>query len=102
VSSQPQYKVKFYQSQRAEFSVAAGENLMQALIAAGHPVASSCNGKGVCGKCKVQVHNANQGSHGAMTALETITAARVGLAKNERLSCQLVIQSDIEISTGYW
>ncbi len=35
--------------------VAKGSNLMKSLLEAGLPVASSCDGDGVCAKCRIQI-----------------------------------------------
>ena len=40
---------------KAPITVETGSNLMQSLLAAGTPVASSCKGDGVCCKCVIQI-----------------------------------------------
>lgn len=74
-----------------------GENLMDLLIHHQIPVASSCQGDGVCSKCAVRVLPVGQPSE-----LETKTLKRNNLDENYRLSCQYRIKEDISVETGYW
>lgn len=74
-----------------------GENLMQCLLAAGLPVASSCLGEGICSMCKMTV----VGTVSAPSELESRTLTRNKLV-GQRLSCQILIQNDLTVSTSYW
>lgn len=73
---------------------------MLALLENDVPVASSCNGDGICGKCKVQVNS--------KTPINPLTQAEEALLKrdlinpNQRLSCQITLEQDVEVSTTYW
>lgn len=59
-----------------------GANLMRTLLANDIPVASSCDGEGICHKCGLVV-TSNQSSE-------------------EILSCQFKIMNDIEVDAKYW
>lgn len=74
---------------------------MKALLEGGRPVASSCRGDGVCGKCRVRVA---EGSTNLTkpTPLERTLAEREGLAGYERVSCQARVRGDIVVDTSYW
>ena len=81
--------------------VEAGDNLMQSLLAADRPVASSCYGRGICSKCRVQViegmENLNPESN-----LEKELKKKNELGADLRISCQCSVNGDIVIDTGYW
>jgi ferredoxin, 2Fe-2S len=90
-------KIKFKNHKWPELDVKSGTNLMATLLKSKIPVASSCHGDGVCGKCKMFVEPA-----GAASAGEAETLARNQASTGERLSCQFAITSDIEVDTSYW
>ena len=79
--------------------VASGTNLMKALLDSGAPVASSCLGDGICGKCRMHVSGPL-----IMPAniLEAETLSRNTAKDGERLSCQIIVTSDLEVTTTYW
>lgn len=94
-------------------SVPRGANLMKSLLEAGVPVASSCYGKGICARCRIDVSipsDANQLAAGGLSRenpLEKQTRERLSettqaLANSERLSCQTKVLGDIVIDTPYW
>ncbi len=75
-----------------------GENLMDVLISAGLPVASSCLGEGICSKCSVEISPVGKASE-----LETKTMTRNKVdVSTHRLSCQLSIDSEVTVKTSYW
>jgi ferredoxin, 2Fe-2S len=74
------------------------ENLMFFLQAKGVPVASSCLGDGICGKCRMKV----TGALPEATALEEETSKRNKITEDQRLACQIEIQSDLVVETTYW
>lgn len=74
---------------------------MQALLDAGLPVASSCLGDGVCGRCRVQVLEGLQ-NLSPINTTEEILRGRLRLARDVRISCQTTVQGDITIDTSYW
>ena len=80
-----------------EIPVADGKNLMDALIEAGLPVASSCHGEGICSKCAVLMT-----PQGTRTAIEIQTAQRNKVPEIMRLCCQVFIDKDLTVATTYW
>ncbi len=85
--------------------VAAGENLMSALMAAGLPVASSCHGDGICAKCGVFVDSAGPAIEEALTPITEDEAGfreRGELVEGKRLSCQCRVLGDIVVDAPYW
>lgn len=78
-----------------------GANLMQALLKAEIPVASSCHGDGVCAKCRIQII---QGATNLSAPNETelFLKQKFSLAKDLRISCQTSVHGDIEIDASYW
>lgn len=76
-------------------------NLMEALRKAGMPVASSCQGDGVCGKCVITVLNGLDGLS-SPTPLEEKLKIEQGLNHHQRISCQTQVDGDIVIDTTYW
>ena len=73
-------------------------NLMDALLKAGLPVASSCHGDGICSMCKVTI----QGVVTEAQKLELETLKRNKCDPKERLSCQVLVTQDITVTTKYW
>ena len=98
------FKISFAKT-RAEILISSAEagtsTLMQILLKSGLPVASSCQGDGVCAKCRVQVI---QGRENLTTSspTETLLRARHSLANDERISCQVYLKGDITVDTQYW
>lgn len=78
--------------------VEAGVNLMNALLNAGLPVASSCQGEGVCSMCKVKI----EGQVAEPAFFESETLRRNKALPGERLSCQIAVEFDLTVSTRYW
>ena len=74
---------------------------MKSLLAAEIPVASSCHGDAVCAKCRVTV-SAGLSEIAPANEAEQFLAERFQLKSNQRISCQIVVESDMEIDTGYW
>lgn len=85
----------------ASLKIRKGANLMSALIRHGKPVARSCHGEAVCGKCGIEilegVENINPPS-----PLEQALLERESLPKNIRVSCQVQVFGDIRVDTEYW
>jgi len=86
---------------RKPIEIEHGYNLMDALLEAGLPVASSCHGDGVCAKCRIEIlegaENLSQPSD-----LENMLKLKNPMPPNFRISCQTQILGDILIDTGYW
>ncbi len=75
----------------------SGKNLMDALLEAGLPVASSCHGQGICSKCVVTVSPI-----GAHTELELKNLEKNKLDFSKRLCCQIFVTADLTVKTTYW
>lgn len=77
------------------------ENLMEVLRRNQIPVASSCQGDGICGRCRVVVLS-GAALLSAPNEAEKILKDRVRLQPGERISCQTEVLGDILIDTSYW
>lgn len=86
---------------RPEIQVPNGANLMQSLLTAGLPVASSCRGDGVCAKCRIQIVSGSE-NLSQESELEKSLRDRHQFSKHERLSCQVTVYGDVLIDTSYW
>lgn len=86
---------------KKEIQVASGTPLMKALLAADIPVASSCGGDGVCGKCRLEiVIGANHLS--PPNTEEDFLKQKLKIEKNFRISCLTQVLGDIEVRASYW
>jgi len=74
---------------------------MRNLLAAGIPVASSCYGDGVCGKCRLEIVSGGENLNPA-NETEKILRSRLNLGKTERISCQTEVHGDITVDARYW
>lgn len=81
--------------------VAPGTVLMTALLEAGLPVASSCDGEGVCAKCKIIILEGAE-NLSAENETESFLREKNELPQNVRISCQTQIQGDIQVDATYW
>jgi len=93
--------ISFSKVNRASLQVDPGENLMQTLLKAGVPVASSCHGDGICAKCRLQVVKGFE-NLSAPNDTELFLREKFKLNKDQRISCQSFINGDIEIDASYW
>ncbi|MBY0315437.1 MAG: 2Fe-2S iron-sulfur cluster binding domain-containing protein [Bdellovibrionales bacterium] len=78
-----------------------GENLFRVLKDNGIPIASSCNGDGICGKCLVSI-DSSDADMPPMTELEEKWKAKNHFDKDQRLSCQLPVTTNLIVKTTYW
>lgn len=77
------------------------DNLMATLRKNQVPVASSCQGDGICGKCRIQVISGSQ-NLSSPNEREKILAERENLKGYERISCQTEVIGDVMIDAPYW
>ena len=84
-----------------EITVEAGAPLMKTLLSAGIPVASSCHGDGVCAKCRIEIV-AGAENLSRYSSVEQMLRDRLKIPKNQRISCQTLINGDILIDASYW
>lgn len=76
-------------------------NLMFELMRNEAPVASSCYGEGICGKCRVFILKGAENAS-LPNEHEKFLQQRLNFSKNERLSCQVEVLGPIEVDTKYW
>ncbi|MFV3407414.1 2Fe-2S iron-sulfur cluster-binding protein [Bdellovibrio bacteriovorus] len=81
--------------------VPADTVLMTALLDAGLPVASSCDGDGVCAKCKIIIVEGKE-NLSAENDTENFLREKNGLSSDVRISCQTRIQGNITVDATYW
>jgi ferredoxin, 2Fe-2S len=93
-------KIEFVKN-RAPIEVPVGANLMRALQNADIPVASSCDGDGVCVKCRMQILDGAK-NLSPENDLEQHLRDMHNIPKNERVSCQVEVLGDIKINASYW
>lgn len=74
---------------------------MKALLNHGIPVASSCHGDGVCGKCKLQIIQGAENLN-SPSELEQFLREKYKLKPHERISCQTLVQGPVEVDATYW
>ena len=84
-----------------EIEVDQGANLMESLLKAGLPVASSCNGDGVCGKCRMRL-TPKKGAASEVQELEFFLIQKYQLSQIERIACQVSVLEDLTVETTYW
>lgn len=85
-----------------DIEVAPGTILMDALVQAGLPVASSCRGDGVCTKCRLRVTPLEDGAVSPVSDFERGLLDRIAADDDERISCQTEVRGLIEVDADYW
>lgn len=86
---------------RAPVQVELGANLMQALLASGLPVASSCNGDGVCAKCRINILRGAE-NLSPENDTEIFLKEKNKLTSAQRISCQTQVLGDVQVDATYW
>ena len=81
--------------------VEQGANLMDELLKAGLPVASSCDGDGVCGKCRIKILKGAE-NLGKRNEIEIFLMEQNSYSTEFRISCQTQVLGDIEVDATYW
>lgn len=94
-------KIRFSANKYTEFEVPLGAVLMKVLLDQNIPVASSCFGDGICGKCKIKVIVGSE-NLSEVQQLEKTLCERLKIQSPFRISCQTLVMGDIEIDTTYW
>lgn len=74
---------------------------MTSLLDADIPVASSCNGDGVCAKCKVTIIEGAE-NLSIENEIENFLKQKISIPAHTRISCQTIVNGDITIDTTYW
>jgi 2Fe-2S ferredoxin len=93
--------ISFTKKHRPDIHVSVGANLMKSLLGAEVPVASSCNGDGVCAKCRLQITNGLK-NLSAPNETEIFLKEKFQMKGNLRISCQTFVLDDVEVDASYW
>ncbi len=84
-----------------EIWVSKGETLSEVLLLAGYALETPCAGRGICGKCKVQVVTASQNKAPAsqleLYASEWQHLSLPEIQQGYRLACLMQIQEDLQV-----
>lgn len=86
---------------RDPIEVPEGAELMQSLLENGLPVASSCKGQLVCGKCYVQVVDGSYNLSSPSQEERDVMDLK-DVPSGHRMSCACKIEGDVTIDTPYW
>lgn len=79
--------------------VPEGTLLIDAIQAAGLPIARSCGNLALCAKCGVQVI---EGRTAAESDLEREAKRRNRVSEELRLACATRVHEDLVVTTDYW
>lgn len=89
-----QVNIQVNNARGKSFAAKTGGTLLEALHQHQLFIASGCGGKGVCGECKVAVH---QGG-GVLLVTETPLVSRAEAKKDLRLACQVKVKQNMVIT----
>jgi len=93
-------QIKFAKSGEI-IEVEVGANLMHSLLESGRPVASSCGGDAVCGKCHIKIIEG--ASNLSPESDEEKDLKEINeIHKSERISCQTQVLGPITVDASYW
>jgi len=87
--------------QDRQIRVPEGTTLLEAARLAGLPVAASCGGGGICGRCGMRIL-ARRSELTPETDSERRVKARNRIDDDLRLACRTGIWTDITVTTSYW
>jgi ferredoxin len=65
------------------------------------PLGNSCGGIGICARCRVRVVTGGENLAGP-TSVESRVGLERGLAPDERLACQAIVNGNCTVTTAYW
>jgi 2Fe-2S ferredoxin len=68
-----------------------GMSILEALLAAGEPIAHKCDGKAECGSCHIFVHDGRKSLSRIQRAENERLDSIVGVGSKSRLACQAKI-----------
>ncbi len=88
-----------FQPKGIELEVARGTRLIDAVRAAGLPIARACGDDLVCAKCGVRILS---GRVAREAPVERRAKARNRVPSELRLACALRVQGDLEVTAEYW
>jgi ferredoxin, 2Fe-2S len=78
-----------------------GQNLFKLLRQQDVPVASSCLGDGICGKCVLKIEQGTE-NLSPPTELELKLKEKYKLTNQQRISCQCQVLGDVGVRSTYW
>jgi ferredoxin len=81
--------------------VQEGTTLLDAARGAGLPIARACTGRGLCGRCDLEILDGSAWLS-AESEDERETRVRDRLAPSCRLSCQARVHGPVLATAGYW
>jgi ferredoxin len=81
--------------------VPEGTTLLDAARGAGLPIARACTGRGLCGRCDLEILDGAPGLS-AESEDERETRSRDQLPASRRLACQARVHGAVRATTGYW
>jgi ferredoxin len=82
-----------------ELEVPKGTRLIDAVRAAGLPIARACGDDLICAKCGVRIVS---GRVAREAPIETRAKARNRVTAGLRLACALRVQGDLAVTAEYW
>ncbi len=91
-------KVSFQPSGRS-IAVPDGTTLLDAVVAAGFPIARACGAGGLCGRCGVRVL---AGTVDPESDEEAATKRRNRIDPAVRLACRAHVSGDVQLTASYW
>lgn len=93
-------KVSFQPSGRS-VDVPAGTTLLDAVVAAGLPIARACGADGLCGRCGVRIVTGAAGVDPESEA-ESASKRRNRIDPALRLACRARVHADVQLTASYW
>jgi len=90
-----------FQPSGRRVEVPAGSRLLDAVVAAGLPIARACGAEGLCGRCGVRIL-AGDGNVDGPSEAEAATRRRNRLDPELRLACCARVHGDLEVTAPYW
>jgi len=73
------------------YDAAAGTSLLQALMAAGEPIAHKCDGQAKCGSCHLFVQEGRKTLSRCQKLETDMLDTLVGIGSKSRLACQTML-----------
>ncbi len=93
-------KVSFPPSDRS-IEVPEGSTLLDAVVAAGLPIARACGADGLCGRCGVRIVAGAEGVDPESDA-EAASKRRNRIDPALRLACRARVHGDVRLTASYW
>ena len=75
---------------------------MKSLLEGGLPVASSCHGDGICGKCRIKIIEGAENLSPMNAREEVLRGQNPSIPRDARISCQTWVRGDVTVDATYW